>query len=126
MTEILVDTSFLMKLLSSPTPSFGRVEAALGKPSFLVLEDVLAELRSLSRAQGRKSREAKAALQYAGNLRLVTLASAGSTDEKILSYAVGKKVVVATSDRELRMRLRRMGVPVVSFRGREVFLEGVT
>lgn len=124
LTEVVLDTSFAIKMTSEPMASFDRI-GVLGKTSFIVLEDVLRELDNITRRNGLRARQAKAALQYVNQLKTVEVKGRGSCDEKILRYAVEKHVPVATLDGELRRKLRKAGIIVITMRGREVYVEGV-
>ncbi len=113
-----------MKMLTEPMPTFGKVEFVFGKPTIILLKEVLKELEGISRGAGRRARQARAALKNARRMKTVSSEEEGSCDDKILRYAVRNRAAVATLDRELRFRLRREGIPVVTCRNGEVYVEG--
>ncbi|MBI2184878.1 MAG: hypothetical protein HYU39_07975 [Thaumarchaeota archaeon] len=126
LTEILLDTSFAMKMLSQPMPSFGRIEDALGKPVFIIIEDVIHELEAISNGPSLRAKQAKAALTYTRQLRKVPFKGKTPCDDKILRYAEEKRIPVATLDDALRRNLRKIGITVITLKGHEVYVEGKT
>ena len=97
---------------------------ALGFPYLiLVTPPVLEELRRIA-SSGRPSeaRRASRALEVLEREGYIEAGEAGErADDSIVSLAVklkssGCRVVVATSDRELRRRLRSLGVPTLYYR----------
>jgi len=136
---VLVDTNFLMIPLYRRVNVFDTIEDLLGlKPRYIILSS---SLRELEKIYSRKpvSKEGKAAqlglrLVKECNIKVVedTEIPGDTVDEKIIEYA--KRVVdesmirliVATNDRELKKRLRILGIPVIVYRERDhrVWLEG--
>ncbi|MEM1619496.1 MAG: hypothetical protein QXU97_00370 [Fervidicoccaceae archaeon] len=93
------------------------------KPRVLCPRAVIEELVSLRARGGELGRRAERALEIAARICSDTPAAekAEKADEALLELALelresGAIVVVATSDRELRGRLRRAGVPTLFYR----------
>ncbi|MEM1699929.1 MAG: 30S processome protein Utp24 [Desulfurococcaceae archaeon] len=127
---VVLDTNMLM-LAASGVRVFEQIEEQLEtKPRFVVLSPVLNELIKLSRTSAQSLRkQALLALELVrmfceivdyGNVET------SSVDELIIRYAVENKAIVATNDRELRARLRAIGIPEAYFReeSRRVVVEG--
>ncbi|MEM1695283.1 MAG: 30S processome protein Utp24 [Desulfurococcaceae archaeon] len=127
---VVLDTNMLM-LAASGVRVFEQIEEQLEtKPRFVVLSPVLNELIKLSRTPSQSLRkQALLALELVrmfceivdyGNVET------SSVDELIIRYAVENKAIVATNDRELRAKLRAIGIPEAYFReeSRRVVVEG--
>lgn len=127
---VVLDTNMLM-LAASGVRVFEQIEEQLEtRPRFVVLSPVLNELIKLSRTSAQSLRkQALLALELVrmfceivdyGNVET------SSVDELIIRYAVENKAIVATNDRELRARLRAIGIPEAYFReeSRRVVVEG--
>jgi rRNA-processing protein FCF1 len=121
----------MLMLAASGVRVFEQIEEQLEtKPRFVVLSPVLNELIKLSRTSAQSLRkQALLALELVrmfceivdyGNVET------SSVDELIIRYAVENKAIVATNDRELRAKLRAIGIPEAYFReeSRRVVVEG--
>jgi rRNA-processing protein FCF1 len=125
MAELLLDSSFLIFLVTTPSAGLGEVQDILGRVNQVVLDSVVVELRKIvDRGSAKRSRAAANALAYASKLRQVQYDEGGSVDDQILGYAVSHDVAVATLDADLRRRLRSAGVVVVIPRSDRLVVEG--
>ncbi|MDW8045347.1 MAG: hypothetical protein RMJ31_06210 [Nitrososphaerota archaeon] len=114
MVTVLLDTSFLIHIVSRPIVNFELLKERLGKVEFVVLEDTLRELEDLCRSRSlSRARAARSALNYASKLMKVDVEGGGSVDDKIVKFAIEKKAVVATLDNDLKRKLRERGIPVI-------------
>ena len=127
----MVDTNFIVQL-GEGSITLGMLGDALLFPFELVLpKAVLMEAEALSRREGKVvSRKAARGLQllHRTGFRLAEHEEGLSADKSVIEVSLrlkreGGSVVVATSDRELRRRLRRLGVPSLYFRESEGILE---
>ncbi|MCS7106868.1 MAG: hypothetical protein NZ902_02020 [Acidilobaceae archaeon] len=115
---LLLDTNMIL-LLAGGEVSLARLEQVLEMPFVpLVPSSVMEELRSLSsRHEARVPRRALELVQVMGAKVVETR---GSADDSLVELAMNLKskcrVVVATSDRELRSRLKLMGIPTLYYR----------
>lgn len=85
----------------------------------ILLSSTLKELQGLAESDSPKERkQAQLALRFAEKCRDVPVekASDETYDDVIVRVAAAWKSPVATNDRELRKRLRNVGVPVVFLR----------
>lgn len=120
-----MDTSFLLFIVSEPVDPIKDLEGMLGKVELLLLEDTMKELHAISRGTSvKKSKWARLALKLAVDIEQVHYREKGSTDDKILMYARENRLIVAAMDRGLIRRLRANSIPIVTYRGRRVVLEG--
>jgi rRNA-processing protein FCF1 len=94
----------------------------------VVLSSTLRELRGLSESDSPKERkQALLALKLTESCQVVPVekGSGESYDDVIVRVASEWRVPVATNDRELRKRLRSLGLPVIFLRQkRRLMLEG--
>ncbi|MBI2937655.1 MAG: hypothetical protein HYY22_05560 [Thaumarchaeota archaeon] len=123
--DLLLDSSFLIFLVETPSGGFTEIEDKLGKVEPIVLTSVIKELRRIAdRAASKRAKAAARALDYASGLRRVPQTGSGSVDDQILLYAKSSGAAVATLDTELRRRLRAAGVVVVTLSGNRLVVEG--
>jgi len=123
--EVILDTSFLLELVSKPIKRLDELGVELGKVEFIVLEPTVTELKRLASKQGVKAKRAYTALQYIkNNIRVINLDKKGlSADSAILYYALKYSAAVATIDQELRDRLKEEGVVVITLRDDNVWVD---
>ena len=127
---VILDTNTLLLMaggLVSPEMLYSVVESGA---DLIVPSQVLEELRSILSRGGLRGKRARLALEIAGRLgaREAPVPLEGSADRAVEALARellgrGCRVMVATSDRSLRRRLRRAGVPTVYYRASEGRLE---
>ncbi len=118
----LLDTNTLIYIAEGIIP-LSRLLEETGYPKLATTSKVLEELKSLSQSPklslARKARLALALIERLG-VDIMSV-DAGNADDSIEAAArmlktSGSYVVVATSDRSLRSRLRRIGVPTAYYR----------
>ncbi|GAB6147708.1 PIN domain-containing protein [Stetteria hydrogenophila] len=120
---VVVDTSFLISLsegLAAPSMILDALEASF---RLVAPRQVVVELERLStQAKPKVRRAARKALWLLGRLGVeVVDVEAGQADDAVESLArrlkgEGFRVVVATNDRELRRRVRSLGIPSLYYR----------
>lgn len=127
---VVLDTNMLM-LAADGIRVFEDIEEQLEtKPRYVVLKPVYDELISLAQtAPPSIRRRARLALELVHKFCEVVNfedPSSRSADEAILKYALLKRAIVASSDKELRSRARKLGLPEAYFReeSRRVVIEG--
>lgn len=93
----------------------------------ILLSSTQKELAGLAESAPKTRKQALLALRLAQKCRLVPVdkGEAETYDDVIVRVAAEWKVAVATNDRELRKRLRKIGVPVIFLRQkRRLEMEG--
>jgi rRNA-processing protein FCF1 len=123
MTELLLDSSFLLELVSKPMPNFQEELDRLGKVEIIILDSTLGEISCLRKRSGKKAKAASAALIYASKIKIKKTSSKGCVDDTLFTYAVEHKCAVATLDQELQSKLRRAGITLVLLRRWRVMVE---
>ena len=112
---VVLDTNMLM-LLHQGVDVIGALEEALNtKPRYVVPDLVVEELERIAeRGSPKERRAARFAMSVIERLGLdvvrVERRPGESVDDALARYAKEHGYIVATSDRELRRKLRRMGV----------------
>jgi len=118
---VLLDANSLILMLMGKQ-LFEDIERILESiPEYICPDAVVNELRSISERGGDVGRAAKSALEVVGKKCIVLETGEKSGDRAIIELAEeltrgGRKVIVATSDRELRRRLSSLGVKTVYYR----------
>jgi uncharacterized protein len=122
--EVICDTSFMMVLGSIPLRNIESIESSLGSLHFTVPNAVVNELRHLERHSGpKRSRMARAALSLIGSkLNLISLPPSKYADEAIIKYSSCNNCAVATIDMELKSRLIKDKVLVLTLRNNELII----
>ena len=116
--ELLLDSSFLIFVVSTPSQRLEEIQESLGRVELVVLDAVLNELQSLSQNSSPKlAKYAKSALNFAAGLKKISFDEGENVDDKIINCAVSRNASVATLDSGLRQRLKVVGVVVVFRRG---------
>jgi len=118
MVEVLLDSSFLIFAVSTPSQRLEGIQESLGRVELVVLDAVINEIRSLSENSSPKlAKSAKSALDFATKLKKISFDEGENVDDKIINCAVSRNASVATLDSGLRQRLKVVGVVVVFRRG---------
>ena len=124
MVEVLLDSSFLIFAVSTPSQRLEEIQESLGRVELVVLDAVINEIRSLCESSSPKlAKSAKSALNFASNIKKITFDEGENVDDKIMNCAVSRKASVATLDSNLRKRLKAVGITVVFRRGNMIAVE---
>ena len=120
--KILFDTNFLMIPIRFGVDIFEEAERALNQlPEYYVTRSVLREMELLKHgASPSFAKELGFAEKLAERCSVLDVeAEDGETvDESILRIAVEKRLIVGTTDADLKRRLREAGVKVLVLRQR--------
>jgi len=127
---VILDSNMLISLTRG-LADLRQVEEILeGRAEYATTEAVVEELSRLSRSRASLlARSASRALNLLRELGVKIFKDyTGDADDSIVSLALDLKarnyrVIVATNDRSLRRRLRRLGVPTAYYRESEGRLE---
>ncbi len=119
--RVLLDTNFLLLPFQNHLDIFDGIERLLSQNAkFLVLESSLQELRSL---KGREKLYGRAMLDFIAKQggKFEIIQAKGKTDELVFKYAEkhnGEEFYVATMDKILRDKLRRIRVKCIAVKGK--------
>lgn len=117
--KVILDSNFLMIPFQFKLDVFQEIEYLLQKKvDFIVPSLVKTELTGISTRGGEGSPEASLALQLASRCRVVevSLEPNESVDDAIVKASQKLGAVVATTDIELKKRLRNINIPVIYLR----------
>jgi rRNA-processing protein FCF1 len=122
--EVICDTSFMMVLGSIPLRNIESIESSLGSLHFTVPDIVADELRMLEHHSGpKRSRMARAALSLIeSNFNLINLPPSKYADDAIIEYSSCHNCAVATIDRELKSRLIKNKVLVITLKDNKLII----
>lgn len=131
---LLMDTNMVIALATGLIAPTHIIEALESSYSIIIPRSVLRELEKLEKTAPRPtvSRAARRTIDFLSSRRIdyavVESRVPDNVDDDIVALALdlkakGARVVVATSDRGLRRRLRSHGVPTLYYRETEGLLE---
>jgi rRNA-processing protein FCF1 len=107
----LLDTSFLMLCAEVGRNLLSLVSDKLGEPiEPCTLPQVMAELRALTRAKGKRGRTAAVALEMAGRFSVIELAVEGEVDEVLIATARREGCLLVTADLEIFRKALEKGM----------------
>ncbi|MGB9725115.1 MAG: PIN domain-containing protein [Fervidicoccaceae archaeon] len=120
-TLVLLDSNALLQLYKG-VHLFEDIESALeSSPEYICPDAILNELEKLSVGKGEIMRAAKLALEIAREKCKTIVTGEESGDRALIKLAAylsekGERVLVATSDRELRRKLSILGIKTAYYR----------
>ena len=107
----LLDTSFLMLCAEVGRYLLSLVSDKLGEPiEPCTLPQVMAELRALTRAKGKRGGTAALALEMAGGFSVIEPAVEGEVDEVLIATARREGCLLVTADLELFRKALEKGM----------------
>jgi Uncharacterized proteins of PilT N-term./Vapc superfamily, COG1412 len=107
----LLDTSFLMLCAEVGRDLLSLVSDKLGEPiEPCTLPQVMAELRALTRAKGKRGRTAALALEMAGRFSVIEPAVEGEVDEVLIATARREGCLLVTADLEIFRKALEKGM----------------
>jgi rRNA-processing protein FCF1 len=118
---VVLDTSIVLDIARGTIPLSSIDGVIAGSYKLVTVKGVLEELSRIAEGGGLRSRIARRALNLVEKVGVVVLGEVeGGVDDAIVALALSLKsrcrVIVATNDRVLRRRLRRIGVPTMYYR----------
>ena len=134
---ILFDTNFLLLPMHHRVNLLENIEELFCiKPKYCILRTTIEELNKIYRDGGHKDKKmVMLALEIIRNTPIEIIndrdIKGKELDDKIVNFIIKKiknksRIIVATNDRELKKRLRKMGVSVLIFREKDyrLWLDG--
>ena len=129
--QVILDTNFLAVPAQFGVDIFSETERVLERRvEFVLLESTVKEIEvkggfGAGKTEARVFRIAKELIQRCKVVKVPESLAAMPVDDQLLEYAISIKGALATNDRELRMKARERGIPVLLLRGKKrVVLEG--
>jgi rRNA-processing protein FCF1 len=122
--EVLLDTNALLLPHQSRIDIFAELERlGFGKP--LVVKGVLRELESIAATGSPRDKTAARIGLELATTRCEILPGEGAVDDLLVKVAVERGSAVATNDKGLKRRLKKVGVALVYPRKRVLEMAGV-
>jgi len=112
---VLLDTNFLTIPSKFHIDIFSEIEDIVLKPEFTTIEQVIDELKKI---RGKKA--GKLALELVKKFKVKIVYEEGKTDDALIKYALEKKAVIATNDKELRKKCIGKKIPVIFMRKKKI------
>ena len=121
MIEVICDTSFLIHLATKKIKNLDSINVEIGEFQYVIPLVVLNELDRLSKIPD-KERDIRKTLEFAHTLKTVPISG------KVADYAITEHVkkrggMVATIDKDLKNKIKRLGGSVMSFSNDKIVLE---
>ena len=114
--KILVDTNVLLALVDDKEDFVALAQDVLPDAEFFVLKQSLAEIKA-------KRHAASSAIEnYVKKNPFRLVEGQGKADDLILRWASREGAIVATLDFELKKRLKKAGVQVISLKNNKLVL----
>jgi len=121
LARVIFDSSFLMAVAGTPTTWSEDIVDLVGKFEPVLPECVGEELQRLAGGKGGRSSTARVALNLSAEF--FRLACGGArVDDEIISAALTKGAIVATTDAELARAAKAAHLKVISLRRGRVWL----
>ena len=121
--KILFDTSFLMAIASKPIKKIAMLEDLTAE--YIILSAVIHELNMLKKSKHvKRAKAAKAALDIINSMNAKVIDAKGKPiDDLIIDYAIANNAYVATIDGEMRSKLRREGIGIITLSKDRIIFE---
>ncbi len=114
--KFLLDTSFLISALRFKVDILSEL-MKFGKPELYTLRSVVSELAKISSSSGKSGKNALLALSFVNKkVKIIEDVNRTNTDESIINIAKDKEFIVCTQDSELKKKLKRIGVSIITIR----------
>lgn len=113
--RVVLDSNMLMLMADGVAVLDHLREELETEPLFIVISPVIMELEKIARSsEGKLKRQATFAIELARRLCVIVdypLKEGEGVDDGLIRYAIENEAIVATNDKELRSRLRMLGIP---------------
>ena len=121
MVEILCDTNFLIHIATKNIKNILNLETEIGQIQFVVPTIVLKELEKLSKQEEKKP-EILATKNYCKNLKKIEI-SGEFADQALINHVKNHGGIIATLDKELKMKIKNFGGSIMSLANNRIVLE---
>jgi rRNA-processing protein FCF1 len=126
MKKIIIDTNFLLLPSEFKVDIFTEIERLVPRDHKLyIIDGTIAELHKIIEGKNKSKDKlnAKIGLQLVEQKKIAKIESKGHVDDVIVDVA-DKDTIVATSDKELRRRLRAKKIKLISLRKKQYLVYG--
>ena len=121
MIDVICDTSFLIHLATKKIKNLDFINVEIGEFQYVIPLVVLDELERLSKIPD-KERDVRKTLEFVRTLKTVPISG------KVADYALTEHIkkhggIVATIDKDLKNKIKRLGGSIMSFSNDRIVLE---
>ncbi len=121
MVNVISDTSFLIHLATHRIKNIDSIETDIGPLSFVVPKIVKKELEHLSRDPDKKI-ISEQTLDFIKKFKTNNI-DGNDADSAILDYIKENRSIIATMDRELKNKIKKLGSSIISIHNDKIVLE---
>jgi len=119
--DVICDTSFLIHLATKKIKNLDFINVEIGEFQYVIPLVVLDELERLSKIPD-KERDVRKTLEFVRTLKTVPISG------KVADYAITEHVrkhggIIATVDKDLKNKIKRLGGSIMSFSNDKIVLE---
>ncbi len=123
MINIILDTSFLITLVTKPIKLLDDITINYGKINFLIPDIVIEELNKIKNRKSYKiSQIARTALETAKQFEIVNTKKLRYPDDSLLDYAISYNCAIATVDKNLIKRSLSEKIMTFSLKNNKVVI----
>ena len=121
MIDVICDTSFLIHLATKKIKNLDSINVEISEFQYMIPLVVLDELERLSKIPD-KERDVRKTLEFVRTLKTVPISG------KVADYALTEHIkkhggIVATIDKDLKNKIKRLGGSIMSFSNDKIVLE---
>jgi rRNA-processing protein FCF1 len=121
LVEVICDTSFLIHLATKKIKNIDNLETEIGQIQFIVPDVVRKELQCL--CENKSKRQAVlSTLDFIKKLKILQI-SGNFVDESLISYVKKHGGIIATVDKELKNKIKKLGGSIISLSNDRIVLE---
>ena len=121
MIEVICDTSFLIHLATKKIKNLDSINVEIGEFQYVIPLVVLDELERLSKIPD-KEQDIRKTLEFVRILKTIPI-SGKYADDAITEHVKKHGGMVATIDKDLKNKIKRLGGSVMSFSNDKIVLE---
>ena len=121
MIDVICDTSFLIHLATKKIKNLDSINIEIGEFQYVIPLVVLDELERLSKIPD-KEQDIRKTLEFVRTLNTVPI-SGKVADNAITDHIKKHGGIVATIDKELKGKIKRLGGSIMSFSNDKIVLE---
>ncbi len=118
---VILDTNFLLIPFQFKIDIFEGIERILARSHYFVISSrTIKELEHIAKGTNKDGRSARLAIKLieANKGRIEIIENGEEVDLWIEKYAIEKRAVVCTNDAQLRSKIKREGLRVISLKNR--------
>ncbi len=121
MVEVICDTNFLILLATKRIKNYFNLETEIGTVKFVVPEVVIKELYKLKNDPNKKLK-VLATLDFIKDFKIISMVGEYA-DSVIINHVRKHGGIVGTLDKELKLKIKKIGGSIISFSNDRIVLE---